>query len=397
THNHTVLAADTTTTVITGPDPSAFGQPVVLTATVAPVAPGTGVPTGTLTFTVNGGPLITVPVEVNGTATTTLTTLPTGTRTITATYNAEDPNYNPSNGTTTHTVNQAATETAVNSTPHPSTLGQLVTFSATVTPVPPGAGTPTGTVTFVIDGGPTLTASLDSDGTATVATAALGVGSSPVTATYNGTTDFATSAGSTVHTVDRAPTTTTVTTSPDPSLFGQNVTFTATVAPVPPGAGTPTGTVTFLVDGGAGGTFTVPLVGGVATASTSTLGIGPHVISAVYSGDAGFATSTGADTHQVDRTPTTTTVTSSPNPSRAGLIATFTATVTPNPPGTGTPTGTVTFVIGNDTLTAALVNGVATVTDRLGTGVYTVTATYSGDAQFAPSTGTHLHEVIPAS
>ncbi|WP_436318423.1 Ig-like domain repeat protein, partial [Streptomyces caniferus] len=56
-----------------------------------------------------------------------------------------------------------------------------MTFSATVSPVSPGAGTPTGTVTFVATGGPTLTATL-SGGTASVSTTAIPVGTSNVTA-----------------------------------------------------------------------------------------------------------------------------------------------------------------------------------------------------------------------
>jgi hypothetical protein len=186
----------------------------------------------------------------------------------------------------------------VTSSPDPSVSGQPVVFTAEVVPVSPGAGAPTGTVTFVISGGPTLTASVV-DGTATVSTPALSVGSRTVTATYSGSPDFGPSADSDTHTVNRASTTTTVTSSPDPSLKGHVATFTAVVAPVPPGAGTPTGTVVFNISRGPN--LTAPVVGGTATASISTLSPGSHAVIATYIGSTNFAPSTGADIHTVSQ------------------------------------------------------------------------------------------------
>ncbi len=66
------------------------------------------------------------------------------------------------------------------------------------------------------------------------------------------------------------PSTTVLTSSSNPSVFGDNVTFTATVSPTT-GTGTPTGTVTFNIDAA---NVTVPLVSGVATFSTTSLGVG---------------------------------------------------------------------------------------------------------------------------
>jgi predicted outer membrane repeat protein len=74
---------------------------------------------------------------------------------------------------------------------------------------------------------------------------------------------------------------------PNPSVFGQSVTFTATVTVNPPGAGTPTGVVTFTTASGALGTGA--LAGGVATLTTASLPGGSHVVTATYGGDANFA------------------------------------------------------------------------------------------------------------
>lgn len=93
-------------------------------------------------------------------------------------------------------------------------------------------------------------------------------------------------------TTARTATTTTLTSSVNPSFFGQAVTFTATVT----GTGA-TGTMTFM-DGSA--TLTCnegaqPLTidaNGTANCTTSALAVGSHSITAVYSGDNSFNTST---------------------------------------------------------------------------------------------------------
>jgi hypothetical protein len=86
-------------------------------------------------------------------------------------------------------------------------------------------------------------------------------------------------------------TTTTVASSQNPSTFGQSVTFTANVSGT---GGTPTGTVAFK-DGGTTitGCGTQALSSGQATCMTSSLTVGTHIITAAYSGDTGFNTSTG--------------------------------------------------------------------------------------------------------
>ena len=81
------------------------------------------------------------------------------------------------------------TQTTLTASASPSTPGQAVTFRATVSATAPGAGTPTGTVAFKIDGNPAGTASL-SGGAATITTSSLALGSHAVVATYNGDTRF---------------------------------------------------------------------------------------------------------------------------------------------------------------------------------------------------------------
>src|SRR2546429_22539 len=132
---------------------------------------------------------------------------------------------------------------------------------------------------------------------------------------------------------------TTLISSLNPSALGQAVTFTAMVKPAA-GSGTPTGTVTF----NDGATVLGPgtLSGGTATLTTSGLGAGVHSITAIYGGDASFASSTSPVLMQtVNKAASSTSVVSSNSASNRGTAVTFTATVTS--PVTGTLTGTVTF------------------------------------------------------
>lgn len=95
----TVAQAATSVTVSATPNPFTVGQAVTITATVTPVSPGTGTPTGTVTFTDNGNFLNTVTL-VGGVATLSTSTLTAGSHTIVATYSG-DANFSSSSGSTT--------------------------------------------------------------------------------------------------------------------------------------------------------------------------------------------------------------------------------------------------------------------------------------------------------
>jgi Ca2+-binding RTX toxin-like protein len=101
-------------------------------------------------------------------------------------------------------------------------------------------------------------------------------------------------------TVTASSTTTAVTSSANPSVYAQPVTFTATVTPVAPGGGTPTGNVTFL--DGSTPLATVALSGGSASYTTDALGRGNHVIKVVYASVADFSGSTSTGLTQTVQT-----------------------------------------------------------------------------------------------
>ncbi|MEV6130033.1 Ig-like domain-containing protein [Streptomyces violaceusniger] len=393
------MASPTVTLVTASPNPAVSGQSVTLTATVIPL--GVGTPTGTVTFVVSGGPTLNGTLS-GGTVSVTASGLSGGTHIVTVTYNG-DANFTSSTGTTAVLVIPASTATTVSSAPDPSTLGQPVTFTATVAPVAPGAGVPTGTVTFIVggSGGGTFTQPL-SGGMATLSLSTLGVGTQAVVAIYSGSADFLPSVGTDTHTVNPGPaaTTTTLTSSVNPSVFGQPVTYTATVTPNPPATGTPTGSVTFVISGTGGGTFTQPLTGGTATFITSGPGAGSHTVTATYNGDTNFATSTSAPlTQVVNPANSRTTISSNPNPSEAGTLVDFVAFVEAIPPGDGTPTGTVTFTFTNGVVTITVnttvdTNGFAFLESPLSAGNWDVDAFYAGDANFGASGVSEYTQVV---
>ena len=118
----------------------------------------------------------------NGQASLTIANLSAANHTIHVNYGG-DLFYAPSSGTLTQTVRSAATTTSLASSANPSTFGQPVTFTATVTVVAPGAGVPTGSVQFA-DGTAVLATAPLSAGQATFSSSTLNPGSHSIRATY---------------------------------------------------------------------------------------------------------------------------------------------------------------------------------------------------------------------
>jgi hypothetical protein len=188
----------------------------------------------------------------------------------------------------------ASTATSLAASSSQITLGQSVTFTATVR-LASGTGTPVGTVTFN-DGGTQIgTSTLNSSASAAFSTSGLAAGAHSITAVYSGDSNFASSTSAavsvTVSTPVKAATTTSLTASPTQLTTGQSVTFTASIAPQS-GSGTPTGSAPFL--DGQTQIGTSPLSAGSSTFTTTGLSAGIHSITAIYSGDATYAGSTSA-------------------------------------------------------------------------------------------------------
>jgi uncharacterized repeat protein (TIGR03803 family) len=190
-----------------------------------------------------------------------------------------------------------------------------------------------------------------------------------------------------------AATTTTLASAPNPSTYGEAVTFTAVVSG---GAGAPPDGESVTFKHGTTVLGTGALSGGSASLTTSALPVGGSAIKAVYGGDVLFSGSTSNTVKQVVKKVTTaTTLTSSPNPSTYGQAVTFTAVVTSS---LGAPPDgeSVTFKEGTTVLgTGSLSGGSASfTTSALPVGTNAIKAVYGGDIHFAASTSNTVKQVV---
>lgn len=178
---------------------------------------------------------------------------------------------------------------------------------------------------------------------------------------------------------------------------GQSVTLTAAVAGPTGNGATPTGTVTFLSGTTTLGTTTLNSSGVASFASA--LPLGTDSVTAQYSGDANFASSTSSTVSiVVAKIMTTTLVASSATPANLNAIVTLTATVTPAL-GSGAPTGTVTFSDGTTALGMGALGSSGSgsySTANLTAGVHTITAVYSGDGNYLGSTSSTFTQTVNA-
>jgi hypothetical protein len=233
----------------------------------------------------------------NGRATYATSALTGGSHTVIATYLGSSVFAGSGSATLTQVVNRATSTTVVTSSRNPSVFGQSVTFTARVTPV-----AATGSVQFFLDGaavgGPVA---LDATGRARLVTSTLVPGAHTVSVSYGGNVNYLTSSSAPrAQTVTKASSRSVVTSSGTPAPQGSTVVLTATVTAVAPGVGTPTGTVQFRIDGALAGTPLVLNSSGQAAYPISTLTVGRHTVSVVYSGDVGFnAGTSGSFTQRI--------------------------------------------------------------------------------------------------
>ena len=372
----TIFTATTTTQLGFTSGSVPFGSPVTMVGTINN---GTATSaTGTVTFTdgLTTLAVVTIPAG-SGSASYTTSSLTVGTHNIVASYSG-DGNYTGSSSTATPlVVTQSATSTTLSATKSTITYGSSDSFTATVSPA--GSGTPTGNVTFM-DGSVALGTQPLAGGTATLSVATLNGGSHNITAVYAGDANFTASTSPAVAVTVTAAISTTTLTAPASITYGGAASLSATITST--AAGTPTGTVSFM--DGTTILGTGALSGGTATFSATGLTGGSHSITAVYGGDANFATSTSAaSTLTVNKASTTSTISANPTSTTFGGSTTLTASVT-----SSSATGTFTFLDGGVSLgTGTISGGVTTLTtSKLSTAAHTLTATYSGDINYATST-----------
>jgi hypothetical protein len=409
TNNFTIGSATSSTSVSCSPNPASYGQSTTCTATINGQNGNVRgkvkqhVVTGTVTWSANTGCGTTSVTSGNpGTATCSTSSLAVGSDTVTGTYSG-DSNHGGSSGSFSQTVNKATTTTAASSSLNPSTYGQSVNFTASVSGV-----SPTGTVQFNIDGnafGSPVTLSGGSATSGNIST--LTEGTHTVTAVYSGDSNNQTSTGtlSGGQVVNQATAATVVTSSGSPSTYGQPVTFTATIN----GAynnvkgrvknHTVTGTVAWSANTGCGTTAVTSGNPGTATCTTSSLPVGSSdTVTGTYSGDSNHSGSSGSFSQAVNQASTSIAVGVSPAAEDYGSTSPVTITAVLSWSGSGAPPTAANVTIGGNstgtygatscgTPSGMTLTCTATLTPS-GTdlpGSYTETASFSGDNSYSAS------------
>lgn len=388
-------------TVASSGSPSAVGQTLTFTATIGAMFGGqvgasgetitfydgaTSIGTGQISWiNVNGAPSAPGSMPIVGTAAMTTSALAVGSHKITAIF-AGDSNFAASTSSAIiQVVSASIQKTALTLTSSGSTLifGQTSTFTAKVNPIVPNGET----ITFY-DGATSVGTGKTASGAATLTNSSLATGSHNITASYPGDTTYAAGTSAALAETVLDPTTIALTSSANPAIVGQAVTFTATFP-----SGASGGEIVTFLDGSK--TLGTGLIiwnnttnGPFAALTVSTLAAGSHSITASYSGDTYYAPVTSSALTQVMSATlkSTAIALSSSWPSTlVGQYVTFTAKVSP-----AVPNGEIiTFYNGTMSLgTGKTLGGTATITTAtlLYAGNSYITARYSGDATYAGST-----------
>jgi|GEM_PF-1439109 len=386
----------TTGTLTVQPEPSTFTKPFTMSLTLQALKSGTGTPTGTVTFSVDGSSVGTVSLT-SGVASYTYhsASLLAGQHTISAAYSG-DANFVPSYFGRQHQIIPIVHATTITLTATPTTVlaGQTVSFQAQVTS--PGQ-TPYGTVSFLDGTTPMGSMDLDATSSAVFDTALLSSGKHSVTAYFIGNQNFASVTSSPVNiTVNATKTTTTVTVQPTTVAVGASVVLTAKVDS---SAGTPTGSVLFY-DGSSPLQNTALDGTGTAVYGTTFSTAGTHVISASYLANASFAASTSSSVN------VNVTAGASANATVTSLSATASSSVAHGFSFTafvkglrGSRNGSVTFLDGQSSLGTSILDSAGTGVYQsvsLNPGVHYISAFFSGTATAQASVSQVLIETIPA-
>jgi hypothetical protein len=185
----------TTTTLKTSGSPTFVGQPVTFTATVT--SKYGAIPNGELVKFYDGSTLLASVALSGGTATYTTSSLTAKSHGMKAVY-AGDSTFATSAGFVTQVVERYSTTTTLTCSPNPSNVGQAVTMTATVKSA--GPLTPTGKVVF-FDGTTRIGSATLSGGVGKISLSNLASGTHPITATYDGDSNSATSTSAVVNQV----------------------------------------------------------------------------------------------------------------------------------------------------------------------------------------------------
>jgi trimeric autotransporter adhesin len=294
-----------------------------------------------------------------------------------------------------------ATTTSLIASTYAVGYGTPITLTSTITPSSYASANPTGVVTFTSTSQGTIGSSPLSGGTATFTVSNLGVGTYNLTANYSGDSNYAASGStsSVVITVSIVNATLTGSIAPSQNVpYGSTATVTATVA-LPNSSASPSGTVSSQVEGITGALYTATLSpnpgGNTATANININvpppSTAPYTVQTTCAGNQNFQCQTPVNlTFTTTKGNTSTTISVTPAAPLAGQPVVITAAINNNGNGTLTYTFTGNVIFydnGKQIASAAVGTNQATLSTSLsGAIAHNITATYSGDANWNPST-----------
>jgi sugar lactone lactonase YvrE len=381
----TIQLAPTAVALGAGSNPGTYGQPVTFTASVVSASPGA---TGSVNFFDGATQIGTVSLSSGGTATLTTSSLGFGVHSVSAVYTGDAQHATSTSAGVSERIVEPATAT-LSSSANPSVAGPDVVFTATI--VAQGSQIPTGAVTFR-DNGTTLgNITLDGNGSATLHTSSLSVGTHNITLSYAGDTNVAAASASLSQTIQAATTNVVLTASTALATYAVPLTLTATLTTNGAAA---TGTVAFAEDGASLGSATISAQG-IAILSLATLPPGTHTIIASYAGDGRATAATSTPVTVMVKQTTSLAIASSSNPVLTASSITLTATLTNS--RAAAASGLITFNDGATQLGTAQLNAdgqASLVLPSLSSGTHTVTATYGGDGDDFASTSSPLSQVV---
>jgi len=384
-----ITATATTTTLVSSAPNGLAGETTTFTATAAS---STGIPTGTVNFLDGSNNVGSATLNAQGVATLSLSTLSVGSQTMVAAY-AGDGNYLPSSsGPVSENISLGTPGLTLTGPGAPVNPGINVNLTGVVAS---NGVAPTGALTLHDGVTAIATQNVLPTGSYAFSTSTLAVGTHTLTVAYAGDANNAAAASNPlIVIVQQAPTTTSLATSINPQVVGQNVTLTSTVTSVSPNL---TGSISFQDGATLLGSVSLN-ASGTAVFTTSSLVFGSHNLTAVYSGDTNHAISTSPGVSEQIVQSASAALTSSVTPSNAGASVVFTAKLA----GVGSlvPTGSVTFTDGVTTLgvVALDVTGAASFqTTSLAVGSHSIVVAYPGDKNYSSASATLIQTVVSAN
>lgn len=405
----------TTTSLVSSIYAISYGNTFTLTSQVLPAVYGATLPTGTMTFTSSQQGVIGTATVADGKATLTAGVLPVGTYSLTATYTG-DTAYAGSASTSNVSITVSIVNANILATISPTTqvpYGATATATATVT-LPGTSAAPSGSVSAQVQGvtGAFYSATLSpnpggNSATANIVVSVPSPGSYTISVTCAGNSNFQCQTPVNLPFVSiKGNTSTSIAVNPAAPQAGQPISLTAVVTNSGNGTGTYTfgGSISFYDSGKLIGI--APVANNQATTTLALSGSRTHNITATYTGDSNWATSTSG---AVAVTPTIlpssihlTTSVSNTSSALAGLNIVLTGTVSTSVTYNSGPTGTVTFFdtfnggfvqLGNpSTLISNGPNAAIALFNSTGLlpGNHSLYAVYSGDDNYASVTSAVL-------